>query len=151
MKITWLRNMTCCVAAFAGVAAAQNMNKFAFNVGGGFTEPVVHTEHRANTGFNITAGAGWKFTPQFGISAEFGYNRLNLSDSILTAAGVPGMQLYHLVGRDTANPDHPARTTFTLQFAPAVNVPFTNVPGATSPWTNALLPLQGYFRLNLSQ
>ena len=44
----------------------------------------------ANTGFNITAGAGWKFRPSVGISAEFGYNRLDLSDNILTAVGVPG-------------------------------------------------------------
>jgi opacity protein-like surface antigen len=83
-------NVTFCLAAFAGVAAAQNWSKMAFNVGGGFTEPVVHTESRANTGFNITAGAGYKFVPQFGLSAEFGYNRLDLSDNVLTAAGVPG-------------------------------------------------------------
>lgn len=33
--------------------------------------------------------------------------------------GVPldAMTLYHLVGRDTANPDHPKRRTFSLQFA----------------------------------
>ncbi|MEA2642197.1 MAG: hypothetical protein QOF51_3591 [Chloroflexota bacterium] len=33
------------------------------------------------------------------------------------AAGVPNVHLLHLVGRDTANPDHPARSTFSLQFA----------------------------------
>jgi opacity protein-like surface antigen len=90
MNTKWLRNATCFLAVSAGVAGAQNMEKFAFNVGGGFTEPVIHTEDRAKTGFNITAGAGYKFVPQFGISAEFGYNRLNLSDNILTRAGVPG-------------------------------------------------------------
>ena len=90
MQTKWIRNATCYFAAFAGVAAAQTWSKMAFNVGGGFTEPVVHTENRANTGFNITAGAGYKFVPQFGISAEFGYNRLDLSDNVLTAAGVPG-------------------------------------------------------------
>jgi hypothetical protein len=90
MTTKWFLNATCCVAAFAGVAAAQDWSKFAFNVGGGFTKPVVHTDGRANTGFNITAGAGYKFAPQFGISAEFGYNHLDLSDRILTAAGVPG-------------------------------------------------------------
>jgi outer membrane protein with beta-barrel domain len=73
-----------------GPAAAQTPGKFAFNVGGGFTQPVVHTEDRANTGFNIHAGAGMNFIPQFGISAEFGYNRMNLSDSVLTSVGVPG-------------------------------------------------------------
>jgi len=90
MDTKWFRNASFCLAAFAGVAGAQDFSKFAFNAGGGFTQPVVHTDGRANTGFNITAGAGYKFVPQFQISAEFGYNRLDLSDRILTAAGVPG-------------------------------------------------------------
>ena len=74
----------------AGTAAAQDTSKFAFNVGGGFTEPVVHTDGRATTGFNVTAGAGLNFAPQFGISAEFGYNHLDLSNRVLNAVGVPG-------------------------------------------------------------
>src|SRR2546423_15566763 len=90
MNTKWVRNATCYFAAFAGVAAAQNWSKMAFNVGGGFTEPVVHTESRANTGFNITAGAGYKVIPHFDLLAEFGYNRLDLSDNVLTTAGVPG-------------------------------------------------------------
>lgn len=35
----------------------------------------------------------------------------------LPAAGVPNVALLHLVGRDTANPEHPRRTAFSLQFA----------------------------------
>ena len=92
MQAKGFRSTLCLLAAlsFAGTAGAQNTSKFAFNVGGGFTEPVVHADGRANTGFNITAGAGINFAPQFGISAEFGYNRLNLSNSVLSAVGVPG-------------------------------------------------------------
>ncbi len=42
-----------------------------------------------------------------------------LAERGLTAAGIPGdkMTLYHLVGRDTTNPDHPRRRAFSLQFA----------------------------------
>jgi DNA helicase HerA-like ATPase len=42
-----------------------------------------------------------------------------LRDRTLVPAGVPidRMAVYHLVGRDTANPDHPNRRTFSLQFA----------------------------------
>ena len=92
MNAKGFRNTLCFVAAlsFAGTAAAQDFSRFAFNVGGGFTEPVGPSARRANTGFNITAGAGLNFAPQFGISAEFGYNRLNLSDGVLSQAGVPG-------------------------------------------------------------
>ena len=90
MNMKWFYHVTCCAAAFAGVAAAQNMDKVAFHIGGGFTQPVVHTDSRTNTGFNITGGVGYKFVPHFDISAEFGYNRMDLSDNVLTLAGVPG-------------------------------------------------------------
>jgi hypothetical protein len=35
----------------------------------------------------------------------------------LTPEGIPNTTLYHLIGRETANPDHPARQEFSLQFA----------------------------------
>ncbi|MBX5491325.1 MAG: ATP-binding protein [Chloroflexi bacterium] len=35
----------------------------------------------------------------------------------LAPTGVPNVTLYHLVNRDTANPDHPQRCAFALQFA----------------------------------
>lgn len=43
----------------------------------------------------------------------------NLAKRGLSPAGVPAdkMALYHLVGRDTANPRHPHLRTFSLQFA----------------------------------
>lgn len=34
----------------------------------------------------------------------------------LPAAGIPSTTLYHLIGRDTANPDHPDLQSFSLQF-----------------------------------
>jgi hypothetical protein len=35
----------------------------------------------------------------------------------LPAAGVPNTHIYHLVGRDTANPDHPSIAAFSLRFS----------------------------------
>src|SRR5207237_4381550 len=42
-----------------------------------------------------------------------------LDDRGLAADGVPveSMTVYHLVGRDTASPEHPHRAAFSLQFA----------------------------------
>jgi hypothetical protein len=37
--------------------------------------------------------------------------------------------------------------TFGLQAAPAANGTFTNIPGATSPYTNQITGNQQYFRL----
>ena len=43
----------------------------------------------------------------------------NLQERGLSPAGLPPdtMTLYHLIGRDTANPSHPRRRAFSLQFA----------------------------------
>jgi opacity protein-like surface antigen len=71
-----------------GPANAQNTNKFTFNIGGGFTEPV-RDFGRLDTGFNITAGAGVNFAPNFGLIAEFGFNHLDLTRRALAAAGAP--------------------------------------------------------------
>jgi hypothetical protein len=42
-----------------------------------------------------------------------------LKERGLTAGGIPAsqMNLYHLVGRETANPNHPRKAAFSLQFA----------------------------------
>jgi len=44
---------------------------------------------------------------------------VGLRDRSLEARGIPAdrMTLYHLVGRESANPDHPQRRPFSLQFA----------------------------------
>ncbi len=70
--------------------AAQNTNKFTFDIGGGFTEPVQHNDGREDMGFNVTAGAGYNFIPYLGVKAEFGYNRNDLSNTLLNQVGVPG-------------------------------------------------------------
>jgi len=89
-------------ALLAAPAGAQNMNRFTFNIGGGFTQPVRNTDGRTDTGFNITAGAGVNLTPHLGIIGEFGFNNLDLSRTALLAAGVPqgSTRIYSL----TANP-----------------------------------------------
>ncbi len=69
---------------------AQNTNRFTFNAGAGFTEPVRHSDGRLDLGFNAGAGAGINFVPAFGIQADFGYSQLGLSSRALNAAGVPG-------------------------------------------------------------
>lgn len=60
------------------------------------------------------------------VEGEYTHLHQPATDAAMTAVlherglcpqGVPGTRLYHLVGRDTANPDHPARTEFCLRFA----------------------------------
>ncbi len=102
---------TLCVAAscaagllFSVPAAAQNAapNRFAFDIGGGFSTPVYHTDGRTDMGFNVKAGAGINFTRHVGILGEFGFDRLGLSPRILNNAGFPGGNMH--IFSVTANP-----------------------------------------------
>ena len=43
--------------------------------------------------------------------------RVALARRNMNPAGVPNSHVYHLVGRETANPDHPSITQFSLQFS----------------------------------
>lgn len=81
--------LLCAAGLFAGSAAAQNTSPFSFNIGGGFTEPAYHTGDRLDRGFNLNAGVGFNFVPQFGLNAEFGYNQLGVNAASLLTAGAP--------------------------------------------------------------
>jgi DNA helicase HerA-like ATPase len=58
-----------------------------------------------------------------------------LADRGLESAGIPAdsMTLYHLVGRGSANPDHPRRRAFSLQFAMVSPYAATEILGLTEP------------------
>ena len=74
----------------AAPSFAQNMNRFTFNAGAGFTEPVKHSDGRLDIGWNANVGAGINFVPWLGTIVEFGFNDMGLSDRTLENAGVPG-------------------------------------------------------------
>ncbi|MGH9674938.1 MAG: outer membrane beta-barrel protein [Bryobacteraceae bacterium] len=80
---------------------AQN-NRFIWQVGGGFTEPVGYSNQRLERGFNVTAGAGVNLSSHVGLMGEVGFNRLGVANSLLTAAGIPAgsARIYSV----TANP-----------------------------------------------
>jgi opacity protein-like surface antigen len=81
----------CCLGGLlsAGPASAQNTNRFTFNIGGGFTEPVKASDGRLDMGYNIHAGAGVNLAPAFGVIGEFGYNNLGVNSTVLSAVGAP--------------------------------------------------------------
>ena len=73
----------------AGMMAAQEVPRFAFNVGGGFTQPVGGTGRRLDTGYNLDAGAGINFHPNFGAMLEFNFNDMNVNRNTLNVLGYP--------------------------------------------------------------
>ena len=88
----YTRLLSLCGAAvllLAGTCFAQEFNKFAFSAGGGFTEPVIHSDSRFDPGFNLGFGAGYKLTPRISLMGEFGFNHLGVSSRILDSVGAP--------------------------------------------------------------
>ena len=75
---------------FAGTVFAQETPKFAFNVGGGFTEPVGRTGANLDTGWNISAGAGYNFTSYVGALVQFSDNQSGINGTTLNNLGFPG-------------------------------------------------------------
>lgn len=78
---------------FSFVAAslcAQEVHRFTFSAGGGFTEPVGATGRRLNTGWNIQGTAGINFNRWVGAVVQADYNRMNLNGTTLDRIGVPG-------------------------------------------------------------
>src|SRR6185295_15440981 len=73
----------------AGVLGAQETTRFAFNIGGGFTQPVGGTARRLNTGWNIDGGAGFNFHPRFGVLAQLSYNDFGINSGTLANVGFP--------------------------------------------------------------
>ncbi len=77
----------------AGAMNAQEFSHFAFNVGGGFTQPVGNTGRHLDTGWNIQGGMGINFSPYVGALVQVDYNRMGINSATLTNLGFPGGDL----------------------------------------------------------
>jgi len=75
---------------FAASLSAQEVSHFAFEIGGGFTQPVGHTGTVLNEGWNIRAGAGYNFSPYIGALLDLSYNDLGINSTTLNNIGFPG-------------------------------------------------------------
>ena len=74
----------------AGAINAQETPPFAFNIGGGFTNPVGGTGTRLNTGWNFDAGAGFNFHPYVGALVQFNDSQFDINRVTLDGLGFPG-------------------------------------------------------------
>ena len=77
----------------AGVLAAQETPRFAFNIGGGFTQPVGNTGRHLDTGWNVDTGAGYNFSSHVGVMAQFNYNSFGINSATLNNLGFPDGQV----------------------------------------------------------
>src|SRR5271166_6407692 len=70
-----------------GPLSAQEVSRFAFNIGGGFTQPVGNTGRHLDDGWNIQAGAGVNLNAYLGALVQFDYNGMGINSTTLNNLG----------------------------------------------------------------
>ena len=73
---------------------AQEMPRFTYDIGGGFTQPVGGAGRRLDTGWNVKGGAGLNFNRYVGTMVDLGYNRFDINGRTLSNAGFPGGNIH---------------------------------------------------------
>jgi Outer membrane protein beta-barrel domain len=81
--------ISCFGLLFACVVSAQEVPRFAFDIAGGFTQPVGNTSRQLDTGWNIQAGVGFNFSQWVGVMLQADYNRFGINGATLNSAGFP--------------------------------------------------------------
>src|ERR1700751_4601115 len=81
--------IACCGFLFVGTLGAQELSRFSFDVGGGFTQPVGNTGRHLDEGWNVRGGAGFNFSQYVGLMIQADYNRFGINGATLNAAGSP--------------------------------------------------------------
>ncbi|MBV9503542.1 MAG: outer membrane beta-barrel protein [Acidobacteriia bacterium] len=74
----------------AAVVSAQETPKFAFSIGGGFTQGVGNTGAHLDTGWNVRGGVGFNFSSHVGAMLNVGYDHMGINSTTLSNIGVPG-------------------------------------------------------------
>jgi opacity protein-like surface antigen len=69
---------------------AQEFQRFTFDAGAGFTQPVGNTGRNLDTGWNAGVGAGMNFTSHLGAMLQFNYTDMGINSATLSNIGVPG-------------------------------------------------------------
>jgi len=82
--------LTCIGLLLAGWVSAQEVPRFSFGVGAGFTQPVNTAGTYLDTGWNLGAGAGVNFSEYFGAMIDVNYNHMGIGSSTLGSLGFPG-------------------------------------------------------------
>ncbi|MEO8658380.1 MAG: outer membrane beta-barrel protein [Bryobacteraceae bacterium] len=89
-----MKTAICILGVLGSIAVvAQETPRYAFNVGGGFTQPLGSTGSQLDKGWGLAAGAGVNFNQNIGLMADVGYNSFGVSSNTLNLLGFPGGNL----------------------------------------------------------
>lgn len=79
-----------CGLLCAGVMSAQEVSRFSFDIGGGFTQPVGNTGRFLDNGWNVQGGVGVNFSSYVGAMVQLDYNSFGINSATLNNFGFPG-------------------------------------------------------------
>jgi hypothetical protein len=79
----------CAMFILGGSLQAQEVSRFSFAAGAGFTQTVGNTGRHLDDGWNVMAGGGVNFNRYVGAMVDLGYNRFGINALTLTNAGFP--------------------------------------------------------------
>ena len=88
MKLFIVSSGVCLFAA--ALVNAQEVPKFTYNIGAGFTRPAGVTGQHLDTGWNVQGGVGYNFSPNVGANVDVAFNDLGITSGDLNRIGVPG-------------------------------------------------------------
>jgi opacity protein-like surface antigen len=74
--------------------AQTETQRFSFDIGGGFTQPVGNTGRHLNEGWNVQGGVGYNFSQYFGAMVDLGYNSFGINSATLSNVGFPGGDIH---------------------------------------------------------
>src|SRR5260370_38401664 len=87
--------LSSCISLLSGgFLVAQEVPRFAFDLGGGFTQPVGNTGRHLNEGWNVKGGVGYNFSSYVGAMLQVDYNSFGINSATLRNIGVPGGDLH---------------------------------------------------------
>jgi hypothetical protein len=66
------------------------VQRFSFDISGGFTQPVGNTGRHLDEGWNVGGGVGYNFSQYVGAMVDLGYNSFGINSTTLNNLGFPG-------------------------------------------------------------
>jgi hypothetical protein len=81
---------TCVGLVLAGLVSAQEISRFSFTAGAGFTEPLGTAGRYLDTGWNVGVGGGFNFSQYVGAMIDLNYNHFGINSATLSNVGFPG-------------------------------------------------------------
>jgi opacity protein-like surface antigen len=83
-----------CGLLLVGTLSAQEVPRFSYELGAGFTSPVGNTGNYLDEAWNLQGGVGYNFTSHIGVMGQLDYNSFGINSVPLNNIGYPGGDIH---------------------------------------------------------